>query len=434
MIYYNFSKKRYIINLKIISPKEGYIAKEVCVMWDSYFDMSGVSEIRLKTTVYLGPGAIEKIDFVVGELRKRGISQVLCVTGGRSYRLTGAWDYVEKACKKHGVGVTLYDKITPNPTTVAIDEAAALGRKDKAGAVIGIGGGSPIDASKSSAILLAYPDKTAEDLYTFKFTPDHAVPIIAINLTHGTGTEVDRFAVATIPHSNFKPAIGGECLYPLYSIDDPALMTKLSPDQTRYVSIDAVNHVVEAATTVVANPVSIALGIETVRLVAEYLPRALANPEDLKARYALLYASMIAGTGFDNGLLHYTHALEHPLSGMKPELAHGLGLAILLPAVIQECYPARAKVLADLLAPIVPGLKGDPGEASAAARGVEKWLASVGVPQKLKDVGFTEADIEPLCKLTLETPSLSGLLGCAPVPSSPERIRAIYTNSLKPMA
>ena len=403
-------------------------------MWDEYFDTNTVSEIRVKTTVYFGPGAIAKIDGIIESLKARGINQVLCLTGGRSYKLTGAWDYVESACKKHNVGITLYNKVTPNPTTTAIDEAAAMGKKDGAKAVIGIGGGSPIDAGKSAAVLLAYPDKTAEDLYTFKFTPDHAVPVIAINLTHGTGTEVDRFAVATIPHLNFKPAIAYDCIYPEYSIDDPALMTKLAPNQTRYVSIDAVNHVVEAATSIAANPLSIAFGVETIRLVAKYLPKAIENPEDVKARYALLYASMIAGSGFDNGLLHYTHALEHPLSGMKPELTHGLGLAILLPAVILECYPAKAKVFADLLAPIVPGLKGEPDEAKTAAAGVEKWLASVGVPEKLKDAGFTKDDIEPLCKLALETPSLSGLLGCAPVPSSPERIKRIYTNSFASIA
>ena len=402
-------------------------------MWDEYFDTNTVSEIRLKTTVYFGAGAIAKIDGIIETLKAQGVNQVLCMTGGRSYKLTGAYDYVEAACKKHGVGITLYNKVTPNPTTIAIDEAAALAKKDGAKAVIGIGGGSPIDAGKSVAVLLAYPDKTAEDLYTFTFTPDHAVPLIAINLTHGTGTEVDRFAVATIPHLNFKPAIAYDSIYPLYSIDDPALMTKLAPNQTRYVSIDAVNHVVEAATSIVANPLSIAFAEETIRLVAKYLPQAIENPEDIKARYALLYASMVAGAGFDNGLLHFTHALEHPLSGMKPELTHGLGLAILLPAVILECYPARPKVFADILAPLVDGLKGEPDEAMKAAVGVEKWLASVGVPEKLTDVGFTEKDVDPLVKLTFETPSLSGLLGVAPVEGNKERVKRIYTNSLKPL-
>ena len=99
--------------------------------------------------------------------------------------------------------------------------------------------------------------------------------IVVINLTHGTGSEVNRFAVASITKLNYKPAIAYDCIYPLFSIDDPALMTKLSPKQTRYVSIDAVNHVVEAATTTVANPLAILLAEETIRLVAKYLPLSL---------------------------------------------------------------------------------------------------------------------------------------------------------------
>jgi Alcohol dehydrogenase, class IV len=176
-------------------------------------------------------------------------------------------------------------------------------------------------------------------------------------MTHGTGTGVDRFVVATIPSLNYKPAIAYDCIHPTYSIDDPALMTRLSPNQTRYVSIDAVNHVIEGTTSTVANPLSISFGVETVRLVAEYLPKAIENPDDLNARYALFYASMIAGSSFDNGPLHFTHALEHSLSAVKPGLTHGLGLSMLLPAVIKECYPACAKAMADLLAPIVPGLR-----------------------------------------------------------------------------
>ena len=323
--------------------------------------------------------------------------------------------------------------MTPNPTTDSIDEAAALGRSADAKAVFCIGGGSPIDAGKSAAIILAHPGKTAEELYTFAFTPTKAVPIVVVNLTHGTGSEVNRFAVASITKHNYKPAIAYDCLYPLFSIDDPGLMIKLSPKQTRYVSIDSVNHVIEAATAVTANPLSILLAGETIRLVAEYLPKALANPEDLKARYCLSYASMIAGTAFDNGLLHFTHALEHPLSGIKPELAHGLGLSMILPSIIEECYPACSATLGTILRPLTPDLKGTPDEAHKAARGVETWLADMGVPQKLEDEGFTENDIPRLCELTRTTPSLGLLLSVAPVPATPERIERIYRSSLKKM-
>ena len=244
-------------------------------MWDTRFDERDVKEIRTKTTTYLGVGAIAKIDDIAADLKARGIDSILCVTGGHSYKLTGAWDYVTAACAKHGIRISLYDKVTPNPTTDSIDEAAALGRSPEAKAVLCIGGGSPIDAGKSAAIILANPGKTAEELYTFAFTPTKAVPIVVVNLTHGTGSEVNRFAVASITKHNHKPAIAYDCLYPLFSIDDPGLMIKLSPKQTRYVSIDSVNHVIEAATAVTANPLSILLAGETIRLVAEYLPKSI---------------------------------------------------------------------------------------------------------------------------------------------------------------
>jgi len=402
-------------------------------MWDTDIDIRTVKEIRTRTTTYLGVGAIAKIQDIAIALKARNITSVLCVTGGRSYKLTGAWDYVTAACAACGIRIALYDKVTPNPTTDAIDEAAALGREHGAQAVIAIGGGSPIDAGKSAAILLANPGRTAHELYSFAFTPEKAVPIVVVNLTHGTGSEVNRFAVATITSLNHKPAIAYDCIYPLFSIDDPALMTKLSPAQTRFVSIDAVNHVIEAATATTANPLSVLLAQETIRLVAAYLPAAIANPSDLHARYCLTYAALIAGTAFDNGLLHFTHALEHPLSAVKPELSHGLGLSMLLPAVIHQCYPAQATVLAQILHPIAPDLHGQPDEALAAARAVEAWLSSVGVPQKLEDEGFSDADVERLCDLVENTPSLGLLLSVAPVPGTRQRVAEIYRESMRPL-
>lgn len=403
-------------------------------MWDNSIDINVIREIRTKTTVWLGVGAIQKIEDVAQELQRRGIKQVLCVTGKNSYKSTGAWDYVQKACAAHAITITLYDKVTPNPTTDSIDEAAALGAAHGAQAVIAIGGGSAIDAGKSAAVLLANTGVNADTLYSGQFVPEKAVPIIAINLTHGTGTEANRFAVATITRLNHKPAIAYDCLYPLFSIDDPALMAKLSPEQSLYVSVDAINHCLEASTTVIASPYTVLLAHETIRIVAQYLPRIITNPGDLQARYYLAYAALIAGVCFDNGLLHYTHALEHPLSGVKPELAHGLGLAMIVPAVVQESYPATSQVMAHILEPLVPGLKGTPDEAHKAAKGLETWLKSIGLPQKLEDEGFTEADIERLVHLAEHTPSLGLMLSVAPVPSSPERIASIYRQSLKPMA
>lgn len=402
-------------------------------MWEKDININEIKEIRTRTTVYFGVGAIKKIDDIAKVLKTKGIDKVIVMSGRNAYKATGAWDYVEKALKDNGIGYVNYDQVTPNPTTVHVNEAAKIAKDFGAKAVIAIGGGSPTDAGKSVAILLENQDKTAEDIYDFTFAPEKAAPIVSINLTHGTGTETNRFAVVTNLEKNFKPAIAYDCIYPMFAIDDPQLMTKLSPKQTRFVSIDAVNHVVEAATSTVASPYSISLAKQVIELVAEYLPKAIAYPDDLEARYFLTYAAMMGGVSFDNGLLHYTHALEHPLSAVKPELSHGLGLAILLPAVVKTIYKDRPYVLADILAPIVPGLKPEASDADKAAKGVQEWLKSVGVPEKLEDEGFKEEDVSKLVDLVYTTPSLAGLLDIAPSGNGRDVVEAIYRNSLKPL-
>lgn len=395
-------------------------------MWEQDIDIHEVREIRTRTAVYFGCGAIHKIEDIAKDFKAKNLDKVIVMSGKNAYKATGAWDIVEKALKENNISYVNYDGVTPNPTTTAVNEAAKVARDFGAKAVIAIGGGSPTDAGKSVAILLKYPDKTANDIYEFTFAPEAAAPIVAINLTHGTGTETNRFAVVTIPEKDYKPAIAYDCIYPTYAIDDPALMVKLSPKQTRFVSIDAVNHVVEAATSKVASPYTITLAREVITLVAKYLPKAIENPDDLEARYFLAYAAMMGGVCFDNGLLHYTHALEHPLSAVKHELSHGLGLAILLPAVVKNIYPAKAETLNYILEPIA-GCVNTPEEAS---KGVSEWLKSVGVPNKLKDEGFTEADIPNLVNLAFTTPSLDGLLAIAPTEATKEAVEEIYRNSL----
>ena len=399
-------------------------------MWEKDINIHEVKEIRTRTNVYFGVGAIQKINDIAKDIKSKSIDKVIVMSGRNAYKATGAWDVVEKALKENGIGYVNFDQVTPNPTTHHVNDAFKMAEDFGAKAVIAIGGGSPTDAGKSVAILLENPDKTAEDIYDFTFAPVKAAPIISINLTHGTGTETNRFAVVTNLEKNFKPAIAYDCIYPMYAIDDPQLMTKLSPKQTRYVSIDAVNHVVEAATSLVASPYSITLAKQVIELVAKYLPKAIENPDDLEARYFLAYAAMMGGVSFDNGLLHYTHALEHPLSAVKPDLSHGLGLAILLPAVVKTIYKDRSATLADILAPIVPGLSGTPDEASKAAEGVYSWLKSVGVPEKLTDMGFSAADVDKLTDLAFTTPSLDGLINIGPSGNSRELVRKIYEESL----
>lgn len=397
-------------------------------MWKQQIDINQVVEIRAKTTTFFGVGAIHKIADIASNLLTRGIHKTIIVTGKTSHIKSGVWAIAKKLLDEKGIEYILYSEVTPNPTVDQVDEATKIARNFGATAVIGIGGGSPIDVAKSTAVLLSYPEKTARDLYEYKFEAEKAVPIVAINLTHGTGTETDRFAVSSIPEKQSKPAIGADCIYPLFSINDPSFMTMLPVNQTAYVAVDAICHAIEGATTNLSNPFAICLAKEAIAIIAQYLPIAQQNSQDLTARYYLLYASMIAGISFDNGLLHLPHALEHPLSGVKPELAHGRGLGIILPAVIKYIYPAKANILAHILKPIVPDLSGIPDEAPKAYEGLKGWLNNIGIPQTLAGEGFSEENIDHLTELTFETSGL--LLSLSPIEATTEVIKAIYKDSL----
>jgi alcohol dehydrogenase len=399
-------------------------------MWEETNNINQIAEIRSKTTNYLGVGAINKINDIAAVLKGMGTTKMIVVASKSAYKKTGAWEYVKKAFDHNKIDYVLYDKVTPNPTVHQVDEATKLALDHKATAVLAVGGGSPIDTAKSLAILVNYPDKTASDLMEYRFIPEKAIPLVVVNLTHGTGSEVNRVAVVSIPEKEFKPAIAYDFSYPLYSINDPGLMVDLPEDQTVYVSVDALNHVIEACSTLLASPYSIMMAKETTRLVAKYLPIVKKNPKDLTARYYLTYAAMIAGISFDNAMLHLTHALEHPLSAIKPELAHGLGLALILPAVIKQIYPAACKTLADVLAPIIPDLKGVPEESDSVCSGMKKWLEEMGIEAGLSKLGFVEADSAKIAELAFATPCLGMLLSLSPVKATKEALETIIQDSL----
>ncbi|GKT18682.1 Iron-type alcohol dehydrogenase-like protein, partial [Aduncisulcus paluster] len=156
------------------------------------------------------------------------------------------------------------------------------------------------------------------------------------------------------------------------------------------------------------------------------LPRALADPKDLRARYWLHYAAAIAGMAFDESLLHITHAAEHTLSAYVPDLTHGLGLALIQPGVIRHVWPKAGKVLASVLEPMLDGLTGEPAEAEEAFRRMRKWHQSVGVTETMATIGYTKEDVPKLVKGTEHCPGMDGLLALSPVKCTPKDLGDIY--------
>ncbi|MFP5259347.1 MAG: iron-containing alcohol dehydrogenase, partial [Acidobacteriota bacterium] len=262
--------------------------------WNCKIDIHHVFALQpTRPTILFGIGALAEIDGVLRGLCRQGRDAVLVVTDPVAYKASRAWDAVRPALDAH-VAWSLYDDVRPNPTYANCDAAARIGRDMEAKAVLAIGGGSAIDTAKTAAVLLAHPGKKAVDFYEKHAIISGALPIVAINTSQGTGSEVNAYAVAQ-SDGEMKSALHSPHLYPTHAIDDPALTVSLPAKQTLNTAIDALGHALETATAVNASPYCICLAREAVGLIAAYLPTALRQPGNLAARYWLMYASAIAG-------------------------------------------------------------------------------------------------------------------------------------------
>ena len=145
-----------------------------------------------------------------------------------------------------------------------------------------------------------------------------------------------------------------------------------------------------------------------------------------------MYASLRAGMASDNGSSHFAQILAHPLAAMKPGLPHGLGISILMPAVVKKIYPECGKSLAAVLSPIIPDLEGRADEAEDAAAGLETWLSSYGIPKNLQEIGFLRENIDELVNASYSISSYSLLLSVSQAECSREAIRSIFDDALTP--
>ncbi len=397
--------------------------------WENKININNVFVMQpTRPVTYFGVGAIQKINDILQTLKEKGMSRILVVSGRKAYKATGAWDTVEPALNKYAECWNHYDKVRPNPTYDNCEEAAAAALEMGADCLLAIGGGSPLDTAKTAAILMKHPGKKAIQFYEQGEPITGAAPMIAINTSHGTGSECNSFAVAQSDGED-KPAISSPYIYPMYTIEDPALTTSMPTNQTLATSIDTINHSLEAATTVCTNPYSVSLAKQAIYYVASCLPKAIVEPDNLTARYYLMYASALAGISFDLGFLHLTHSMEHAMSALNPKVTHGDGLGILMSAMVREIYPAVPETLATILEPIVPGLQGIPSEARACAEGLKEWCLGVG--QKTSMAGyFTESDIPELVKHTMNGALPKQLLKLAPVPATAQVVERIFRSSL----
>ncbi|MEJ5338819.1 MAG: iron-containing alcohol dehydrogenase [Aquificaceae bacterium] len=376
-------------------------------------------EFYLPVEVIFGTGTLEK----VGEVGRRFGYRALVVTGKRSTRESGALQRVVDSLKRSGAEeVLLFDQIEPNPTDKVVNLASELVVREKIDYIVGLGGGSSLDSAKAISIVSSN-EGYAWDYVNYpegpRLIPFLNRPVICIPTTAGTGSEVNRYSVLSNPIRKEKLVISHSLNYPRAAIIDPSLTVSMDRKLTAITGVDALMHALESLTNRLSNQFAEELAIRAVALIREWLPIALEEPDNLRARSYMSYAAMLAGIAIDRKRVALIHGMEHPVSAHYPHVAHAEGLAALAVAVTDFNYrgsPQKYALFAELM--------GYPAEPHMAVKALEDFLHRVGLRVSLKDLGVER---EKLDRLTEDVYMLSrGLFGINPVEPSLEDVYRLY--------
>ncbi|AVI64584.1 L-threonine dehydrogenase [Shewanella sp. SW36] len=370
----------------------------------------------------LGQGAV---DDAIGDIKTLGFKHALIVTDKPLVKIGLVGEVAEKL-GQNGITSTIYDGVQPNPTVTNVEAGLALLKANKCDFVISLGGGSPHDCAKGIA-LVATNGGSIKDYEGLDQSAKPQLPLVAINTTAGTASEMTRFCIITDEARHIKMAIVDKHTTPLLSVNDPELMLKKPASLTAATGMDALTHAVEAYVSIAANPITDACAIKAMELIQANLVNAVENGQDINAREQMAYAQFLAGMAFNNASLGYVHAMAHQLGGFY-DLPHGVCNALLLPHVQEynaQVVPARLKDIAKAMGVDVSAMTDEQG-ASAAIAAIKKLSVAVKIPENLTLLGVKAEDIP-----TLADNALKDACGFTnPKQATHAEICQIFTNAL----
>lgn len=357
-------------------------------------------DFMMPSVNFFGPGVIAKI----GERAKLlGINNILIVTDSFLHHLEdGPVKQTEESLRLAGISYTIFDGVEPNPKIRNVQAGAAMYQENNCDSIITVGGGSAHDCGKGIGIALTNGEDLAK-LAGIETLTQPLPPLMAVNTTAGTASEITRHAVLTNEDTHLKFVIVSWRNVPLVSFNDPLLMLDVPSKLTAATGMDALCHCVESYVSENRNPITDAQAIQGMKLIGQYLRRAVANGHDVEARTNMAYASLLAGMAFNNADLGYVHAMAHQLGGQY-DAPHGVCCAVLMPTVERWnmiASPERFADIATFLGENITGLS--PME--AAEKGIhalERISEDVGIPTNIKSIGADPKDFELMAENALK--------------------------------
>ena len=375
----------------------------------------------MPTINLMGPGCAK----AVGPQVKTFGKKALIVTDAYLAK-TGMADQIAGHIKAAGVEVAIYPGAEPNPTDKNVHDGLKFLQDNACDVLVSLGGGSAHDCAKGIGIV-AGNGGNIRDYEDLGKSSEPMMPLIAVNTTAGTASEMTRFCIITNTDTHVKMAIVDWRCTPNIAINDPLLMMGMPPSLTAATGMDALTHAVEAYVSTMATPVTDSAALMAMDLIASNLRNAVANGENFEARDKMAYAEFLAGMAFNNASLGYVHAMAHQLGGFY-NLPHGVCNAILLPHV--EIFnlianPERFADMAEALGEDVSGLS-IRDAAEVAIESIQQLSRDVGIPSGLADLGVKETDLKTMAENAMKDAcSLTN-----PRKATLEDIIQIYKNAL----
>lgn len=345
----------------------------------------------------MGTGCLNE---AISSIQSFGYKKALIVTDSVLNQI-GIVAKVTKLLDKVGVSSVVFDQTKPNPTIENVNDGLAMFKQGECDCVISLGGGSPHDCAKGIA-LLATNGGEIKDYEGVDQSAKAQAPLIAINTTAGTASEMTRFCIITDETRYIKMAIVDKHVTPIISVNDPELMLAKPASLTAATGMDALTHAIEAYVSIAATPVTDAVAIKAIEMIQANLRQAVNHGDDITARDNMAYAQFMAGMAFNNASLGYVHAIAHQLGGYY-DLPHGVCNAILLPHVQQynaQVSPARLRDVAKAMGVNIATMS-DSEAAQAGLEAIRQLSKDVAIPAGLEELGVKKGDFDTLAKNAL---------------------------------
>jgi len=412
------------------------------------------------SSIRFGPGVTREVGM---DLRDLGARNVLVVTDPVLARMAPVATVLE-SLENAGIAFVVYDRVRVEPTDESFQDAIAFASETSFDAYVAVGGGSTIDTAKAVNLYVSYPPADFLDYVNAPIgkgipVPGPLKPLFAIPTTAGTGSETTGVSIFDFLGLHAKTGIASRRLKPTLGLLDPENTRSMPPQVAASSGLDILSHAIESYTALPytgrpyperpsvrpayqgSNPISDVWSLKALRMVAEYIVRAVDDPSDDEARASMLLASAYAGMGFGNAGVHLPHGMSYPVSGNvksyrapgyrldHPLVPHGFSVILNAPAVFRftaSSNPERHLQAAEALGVDVSRChKQDAGR--ILSERITWFMQRLKTPNGLREIGYTSSDIPKLVEGTLPQHRVTKL---APRPAGPEELSTLFEDAM----